>query len=403
MKKVLSVIAAAAVAVSALTACSAQPSKEKSEAKGDGAGLHTVYFKNQSKSDGAVATFFNSDSGERADVEMTKVAEDGDSVTFSCEGDASAYNMMYFNYNNVTTNKVAFNRCVSGWYNSERGFLPYTEGEPIDFHYNYEHVSFTFMGYQKDIHIWTPDDYDAASSEKYGTIYLLDGEIESFLLPDGTPNPESEYPAQQVRSMTAATGYRSIIVAVDTLGDMIGFEYGRFDELVPDIGEPADFDETTQKTGSKFADFLADTVVPYIQKNYNVYTEPRHVAVTGTSLGGLEAFYIALEHPDVFGNAGALSASFWVFDDATWRKFLSGKPFDETAPFLYIYTGNAKDDTGDEVNDMVDRLRDMGYPKDRMAFHYNDKGAHAAIYWRSIFSEFLEALAFREVAALKKQ
>ena len=92
MKKVLSAIAAAAVAVSALTACSAQPSKEKSEAKGDGAGLHTVYFKNQSKSDGAVATFFNSDSGERADVEMTKVAEDGDSVTFSCEGERMSWN-----------------------------------------------------------------------------------------------------------------------------------------------------------------------------------------------------------------------------------------------------------------------------------------------------------------------
>ena len=54
------------------------------------------------------------------------------------------------------------------------------------------------------------------------------------------------------------------------------------------------------------------------------------------SLGGLETFYITMEYPEVFGTAGALSPSFWTYDDAAWRSFLGEKDFTDNTPFIYL-------------------------------------------------------------------
>ena len=210
---------------------------------------------------------------------------------------------------------------------------------------------------------------------------------------------DSEHADVQVQSMTSVTGYRAIVVAVYTFGDEK--YYTRLDELVPDLGEMA-YDEDTKKCGNDFSGFFADTLVPYIQQNYNVYTDARHTAIAGASLGGLEAFYIAVEHPEIIGTAGILSPSFWIYRDDVWREYLGAKSFDESASFLYFYSGNPVDDTGKETKEMVERIGDLGYPDDRYVFHYTDNGGHVVAYWRGIFSEFLEAMAFQKVEALKK-
>jgi hypothetical protein len=43
----------------------------------------------------------------------------------------------------------------------------------------------------------------------------------------------------------------------------------------------------------------------------------------------------------------------------------------------------------------------MGYPKDKLVLHYNEKGSHNGVFWQHIFSEFLTAMVFREVKPLK--
>ena len=73
------------------------------------------------------------------------------------------------------------------------------------------------------------------------------------------------------------------------------------------------------------------------------------------SLGGLETFYINMEYPEVFGTAGALSPSFWTYDDAAWRSFLGEKDFTDNTPFIYLYTGPAGGDTDPYVTEMYER------------------------------------------------
>ena len=90
-------------------------------------------------------------------------------------------------------------------------------------------------GYEKKIYFWTPDGYDPNSDEKYATIYVLDGQGEVNLNdPDRRPDG-CEYIPDQVRSMIQNTGYKAIVVAVSTYGNMT--DIIRDDELIPDIGE----------------------------------------------------------------------------------------------------------------------------------------------------------------------
>ena len=141
--------------------------------------------------------------------------------------------------------------------------------------------------------------------------------------------------------------------------------------------------------------------IPYVQEHYNVYADAEHTSIAGTSLGGLGAFYITMEIPDKIGTAGALSPSFWTYDDKAWKSFLSEKTLDKTVPFVYIYTGG-KNDTGKEAREMYERLKDMGYPQEKLAFHYNENGGHSVPFWRAIFPEFLEAAMFGHVDVLQK-
>lgn len=394
MKKALSLILAAATIISLFSGCAGKQREKKS------GNFHAIYFKDHGKSEDVTATFFNSGNKKSEKVKMEKISEDKDSFTFSCEGNTSKYNMAYINYDGFKSANFAFNKCVSGWYNSQKGFIPYVQGGKTTYKYKYEDVTLKCNGYDKLIHIWKPEDYDADSAEKYSTIYLLDGQSADFLEPPiGHTVSESDNATEQVRCMIKETGKKAIIVAVETDGD--NRNYWRDDELVPDLGKMAHEEGTSAKLGTKFADFMSGTLVPYIEKHYNVYSDARHTSVEGVSLGGLEAFYAAMAHPECFGTAGVLSPSFWTFDDAAWRKFLGKSKFTKDSPFLYIYSGGKKSDTGREAAEMVNRLKSMKYPKEKLVFHYNEKGAHDIPCWRSVFAEFLEAAMFNKVEALK--
>ena len=391
MKRIIYLIIVVLMTATLITSCGNTKNKKS-------ANLHTLYFRDESRSEEAVATFFNSDTEKSEDVKMEKLESDGEASVFSCEGDTSAYNMVYITYDGISTEKFAFNKCVSGWNNCSDGLMEYAYGEKINYTYKFKDVTLKCNGYDKTAHIWTPDDYNEKSVEKYATIYALDGDAMVYLGQPGTTVSGCENIPEQVKAMTAAVGFKAIVVAVETHGDENSCY--RDDELIPNLGKMAHEEGTSKKLGNEVADFISDTLIPYVQKHYNVYTDARHTAVTGVSLGGLESFYTAMAHSEKIGAAGCFSPSLWCYGDKAWKKFIKKTPFDNNAPFIYIYTGSGKNDTGKESVAMVKRLKKMGYPKDKLAFHYNKNGGHATPYWRNTFSEFLEAMFYHKVEGL---
>ena len=141
--------------------------------------------------------------------------------------------------------------------------------------------------------------------------------------------------------------------------------------------------------------------MPFVQKNYNVYTDADHTSLAGSSLGGLESFYAVLTHPDKFGTAGVLSASFQLYDDNTWAEFIKDKVDLKNAPFLYFYAGAFGGDNGDVNEPVYNMLIEKGYPKDKLVFDKYEPGRHEPLYWRNIYPEFLQAMFEQKVEALE--
>lgn len=385
MKRLLSAILIFAVITSLFVSCAAKK----------GSKYHTIYFKDDFKSEKVFLTFFNTKSDKKKTVKMKKYSEDKKSITFSREGDTSKYNMAYITYGNKKkTFKFAFNKCVSGWHKTKTNFLPYTQGKKTNYFAKYDDITLKYKGYNKKIHIWKPDDYNSDSTEKYNTVYVLDAHILTSIGIEEKNIGACPVAAEQINAMNNATGKKSILVAIENI-------FARDNETVPKIGISSDEkhfgkQEYNSLNGSQLADFTAEKLAPYIRNHYNVYKDARHTAIAGVSLSGLEAFYIGTEHPEIFGTIGALSPSFWEFDNKTWNKYISKKKFGAKSPFIYFFTGPAKDDIGPPVTDMYKRLKKYGYPKNKLAIHYNKDAYHSAEWWRAVFSEFLSAMIYQK-------
>lgn len=420
MKRILSALLAVLVVPALFTACGTEKKEESDESTAsvvqdsteptapEYPETHTMYFKDSTKSSKATATFYNSISGKNENVEMKKTGEDKDSVTFSCEGNCALFNMAYITYGKEKTREFAFNPCVSGWYKTKDDFLPYTEGQEINYTPEFEKITLKGHGYDKDIYIWKPDDYDASSPNKYSTVYVIDGQFLTYLGNYGQILKDCAVATDQVKAMNSVTNPKAIVVAIDNAGT-------RDYELAPAFGDSVvkkDFeskngtpyeDEYECMNGTQFADFAANTLVPYVQQHYNVYTDKQHTSLVGASMGGLESFYISVEYPQVFGTLGVLSPSFWMYESEAWETYLKKKSFDSSFPYLFFYTGSDENDVGTQVSEMYKRLEGMNYPKDKLAFHYDEKGAHGGMFWRCIFSEYLTAMTYRRIEPLQKE
>lgn len=80
-----------------------------------------------------------------------------------------------------------------------------------------------------------------------------------------------------------------------------------------------------------FVAFLADDLMPWVQKQYAFRAEPRRTAIGGESIAGLTAAFAAFRRPDVFGHVIAQSASFWLNN----RDADGGEPEWLTRQFLH--------------------------------------------------------------------
>ncbi len=60
---------------------------------------------------------------------------------------------------------------------------------------------------------------------------------------------------------------------------------------------------------TNFTKDLTESLIPYIESNYSVYTDPQHRTVCGLSMGGGQSFNIGLTNLDKFPYVGAFSAA----------------------------------------------------------------------------------------------
>jgi len=110
--------------------------------------------------------------------------------------------------------------------------------------------------------------------------------------------------------------------------------------------------------------FLVRELKPWIDATYRTLPGPEETAVLGSSLGGVVSFYLAWEHPEVFGMAGCLSSTFGWKDDLLAR--VAGEP---RRPVRFYLDSGWPRDNYEVTRAMRDRLAARGYAPGRDLFH----------------------------------
>lgn len=372
MKKALCLIFGIALFALTITACGGQN------------GAHLFHVADKPTRESVSVTFKSTETGDTIEIKMNKseISTDKRSI-FRCSADPAKYDRVIINSDGVETEELAYNAYVSGWNLGSGRAYPGIDTE--DYKPKYERKTFDYQNRTKDILIWTPEDYGENPDDKYSVIYMTDGQN---LFDRSATSTGSWGVAESVFDMADNDGEKCIIVGIENSDNW------RDDELTPDIGEVLS-EDYEDGHGTYFSDFVVDTVMPYINENYSVYTDREHTHICGSSSGGIESFYIAMEHPDKFSSVGALSPAFLLYSDETWVDYLSKKDFSENAPLVYLYCGNSKADQLEQqlyigTVAMPDTLKKIGYPEDKVVMKLYEDGIHNEMYWRAVFPDYLK-------------
>lgn len=360
----------------------------------------TVHFSNNRKWSTVYAYIFSDKTGE-VKATWPGTALSGGTVNsygetvYAIDVDCSKYDRIIFSNGTAQTTDTPLTVTNSGYFvqtplNGKfvTGVYPYgQENEGTLKYVNLEYSS----GYNKQITIWTPVGYDANdTTKKYSVLYMTDGQN---LFGDKSTLSGYEWEVDEtVLSFMQNGGDGIIVVGIDNSNSK------RDSELTPDLGDVVpdyNYGGFKDGTGKAYSDFVVNTVIPYIEANYNTNSIR---GIMGSSSGGIEAFYIGMEHMDKFNYIGALSPAFLLYDEATWNEYLGSLDFSntDTLPRVYIHNGNSSKDSLEQelypnAVAMQGWMEAKGYPSELIRTVVDNDGTHSELFWAVWFPE---ALAF---------
>jgi metallo-beta-lactamase class B len=230
------------------------------------------------------------------------------------------------------------------------------------------------LGRRRRVWIYLPPDY-ATSGRRYPVLYMHDGQN----VFDAATAFAGEWGVDEsLDSLHALGDPGAIVVAVDHGGER------RLDEYSPWIHARHGGGQ-----GDAYADFLAYTLKPYVDRRFRTLPDRGSTAVAGSSMGGLISLYAALRHPDVFGRAAVFSPALWFAADSVFALARrSGPPRAGTR--IYIVTGAREGDTPEayarDHRAMADTLAAAGFAAGReVEAHVRADGTHSEWFWQREF------------------
>ncbi len=128
-------------------------------------------------------------------------------------------------------------------------------------------------------------------------------------------------------------------------------------------------------------DWMGGTLMPRMREDFGVASDPGHVGIGGSSLGGLAALYAHFRRPELFGLVLAMSPSLWL---------AQGKIFDFVASCSKPWTSRIYLDAGGmegggmlaNAQKMADALRARGWDERSLMWVPVKTGKHSEKSWR---------------------
>lgn len=209
------------------------------------------------------------------------------------------------------------------------------------------------------VHVLLPPGYDAGR-RRYPVLYVNDGQ---------------DMAAVGLRATLAQLHgdgaiHPMLVVAIDMLHDRMG-TYGLSDRAA---GHSLPGDSRFGMVGARahdYSEWVAKALVPYVDAHYRTQKRAQSRTMLGWSLGGLNAFNLGWQYPDVFGRVGAFSPSFWLAADRTTptaiqrtrlaQRMVDGASARRGSKFFFAVGSDEEqqDRDGDGIADAVDDTRDL--------------------------------------------
>lgn len=252
----------------------------------------------------------------------------------------------------------------------------------------------------RKVHVFVPRDY-AQSGRRYPVIYMNDGNTTFW--PGGAAGKAWQV-AETLSDLREAGSIEDVIVVA-----------------IHPIDREREYTHAFWAPGraccglDSYTNYVAQHVKGFMDANYRTKPEADSTMIIGSSHGGLAAFYMATRRPDVFGNAAALSSSFWAGLD--FFGVSRGGPLASSAlvspvasllrdsarrPRLWIDWGMRRDGgfhnsvienmATDRGREMVQILTGAGYTLGSDLFRHEDAiGGHDEDAWAYRFGLIMEA------------
>ncbi|HST62288.1 MAG TPA: alpha/beta hydrolase-fold protein [Longimicrobium sp.] len=231
------------------------------------------------------------------------------------------------------------------------------------------------LGRTRRVWIYLPPDY-ASSQKTYPVLYMHDGQN----VFDAATSYAGEWGVDEaLDSLHAAGDPGVIVVAVDN------GQQQRMNEYSPWVHP-----EHGGGQGAAYADFLANTLKPHVDRSYRTRPGPESTGIMGSSMGGLISLYAALRHPGVFGRVGVFSPSLW-FSDSVFVAARAGVASGPRPRMYFVSGGKEGPGTAPRIvvvaqQRMIDTLAAAGWTvgTDVLAAAPDD-GEHNEWFWRREF------------------
>jgi enterochelin esterase-like enzyme len=154
------------------------------------------------------------------------------------------------------------------------------------------------LGMDRRLYVYTPAGYETGKG-KYPVFYLLHGAGGDE---DAWTNMGR---AAQILDNLIAQGKAVPMIVVMTNGN--ANQSGAQNEIAIPQAQGQQGMAQYQRLTGKFEEHLVKDVVPFIQKNYRVYTDKNHRAIAGLSMGGGHTQTITNNNPGMFSYIGVFS------------------------------------------------------------------------------------------------
>ena len=154
--------------------------------------------------------------------------------------------------------------------------------------------------------------------------------------------------------------------------------------------------EFGQGKGHKYAEFIIETLKPYVDSHFRTLPDRIHSGIGGSSMGALISAYIGLVYAKYFSKLMIFSPSFWYSDEIYFDAFA----YDYTLPSrIYLYGGEKESKfMSKHIHRFADAVKDKRYHgvSNDWKIEINPDGQHTENDWSQVFPDAIDWLFFQQ-------